>query len=238
MKMPKGRGNGFTLTELLVVIAIISVLAGLIFPVFKKAKQRAHLTQDVIQMKQIYVAVCLYEDDSDDHSPPSLVNTLPYVKAKEVYVSDADPFRGGIPGKKDFPANISSYGDEARASFRISYAYLYPIAHHLGLEDAWFYDMRTNHPEHGLISLFMYNDPFWQNWPSEFDVWRQKTVNYRIAMDGSFKTVHGDLGITDGCSLDFCFGPFAIFNSAMVKAARGPNVQQLPRRVVLRSQVR
>ncbi len=47
-----GRRRGFTLIELLVVIAIIGILAGMLFPVFAKARDKAHQTSCLASIKQ------------------------------------------------------------------------------------------------------------------------------------------------------------------------------------------
>ena len=63
------RPSGFTLIELLVVIAIIAVLAAILFPVFAKARSRAHETTALSNLKQIGAALAMYADDYDEHLP-------------------------------------------------------------------------------------------------------------------------------------------------------------------------
>ena len=61
--------KGFTLIELLVVIAIIAILAAILFPVFARARRAAQRTSCLNNMKQIGVAINMYESDWDDRYP-------------------------------------------------------------------------------------------------------------------------------------------------------------------------
>lgn len=61
--------KGFTLIELLVVIAIIAILAGMIFPVYARARNSARKTVCASNLRQIGEALTMYANDNDCLSP-------------------------------------------------------------------------------------------------------------------------------------------------------------------------
>jgi prepilin-type N-terminal cleavage/methylation domain-containing protein len=63
------RKKGFTLIELLVVIAIIAILAGILFPVFAKARERARMLRSMSNIRQLGMAVQQYSNDYNESFP-------------------------------------------------------------------------------------------------------------------------------------------------------------------------
>lgn len=113
--------RAFTLVELLVVIAILAVLAGLLFPVFARAREQARQTQCLANLKQIGTAVDMYVADHDEVLPIPLVRAprvswvalvQPYLKNWTVFrcpnMAEATVAGNSIwTGKMATPGNIS-----------------------------------------------------------------------------------------------------------------------------------
>jgi prepilin-type N-terminal cleavage/methylation domain-containing protein/prepilin-type processing-associated H-X9-DG protein len=61
--------SGFTLIELLVVVAIIAILAALLLPALKGAKEQARKAECIVHMRQLALIFVLYTDDHNEKVP-------------------------------------------------------------------------------------------------------------------------------------------------------------------------
>jgi prepilin-type N-terminal cleavage/methylation domain-containing protein len=63
-------GQAFTLIELMVVLTVIGILAALLLPALGKAKNKAHATACLSNLRQVHLGWTMYISDHDDHLPP------------------------------------------------------------------------------------------------------------------------------------------------------------------------
>ena len=118
---------GFTLIELLVVIAIIAILAAILFPVFAGARQAAQKTTCISNLKQLGLAVNMYNSDNKETFMPGSTtgwvleglwwNKLePYLKSLKVdslagvYVCPSSPKTGAGSDRRTYGYNYSYLG--------------------------------------------------------------------------------------------------------------------------------
>jgi prepilin-type N-terminal cleavage/methylation domain-containing protein len=78
--------RGFTLVELLVVIGIIALLISILLPSLNKARQQANLIDCSSRLRQMGMAIQIYESENNDYVPmSSFLRTDPSTSDEEQY---------------------------------------------------------------------------------------------------------------------------------------------------------
>lgn len=101
------KSRAFTLVELLVSLGIIAALAGLTFGATVSAKRNAHLSSNVVRLRQIGVALELY---AQDHGAMPLRSLQ--VIADEKYLKDDRLLKSPL---ETYPEGYANYLDKCRS---------------------------------------------------------------------------------------------------------------------------
>jgi prepilin-type N-terminal cleavage/methylation domain-containing protein/prepilin-type processing-associated H-X9-DG protein len=96
--MSRNSIKGFTLIELLVVIAIIAILAALLTPSLKQARDLAKSVNCLSQLRQIGLAASAYIDDGNNYMPKTWGGTLSSAPGMNpIWDAFLVPYLGGSP---------------------------------------------------------------------------------------------------------------------------------------------
>ena len=100
--MAKDYLRGFTLIELLFAMAIVAILATIAYPVYIGIEERAKITKDMNNLRQIGIATQLYVNDNNGALPGS--NTVrwmsqlhpKYLPSWSIFISPFDPVTNSL----------------------------------------------------------------------------------------------------------------------------------------------
>ncbi len=140
--LPLASQRGFTLIELLVVVAIISILAALLMPALKNARDSAKSIQCMNNLRQLGLMTEVYCNDNDNYFPlawggvtwmESLVATVQFqgdvAKAREAIATEKVPSRCPVRLLSD--AEYKAFSSSA-FGVPVDYWYMYGI-NYIGL---------------------------------------------------------------------------------------------------------
>ena len=110
--------GAFTLIELLVVITILVILIGIALPVFNSVQEKARITQDMSNLRQLGLATQMYLNDNDgvlfSAATPWMKSLLPkYLPAWKIFQSPFDKRSASELGDTTTPVSYGLNGNSA-----------------------------------------------------------------------------------------------------------------------------
>jgi len=110
--MRKNHSRGFTLIELLLVIAVIAILMSIGYPALIGALERAKVTKDMNNLRQLGIATQTYMNDND--------NTLPG-STTVIWMSQLNPKYASVWAVFQSPFDIRGRSEKGDATTPVSY---------------------------------------------------------------------------------------------------------------------
>jgi type II secretory pathway pseudopilin PulG len=91
---------------LLVVIAIISILAGILLPIFSAARAQARRSACASNLHQLTLALAMYRQDEEEYPPRLSAINAAYVRTASIFVCPSDGERGIRAGNPRMEGNL------------------------------------------------------------------------------------------------------------------------------------
>lgn len=116
---------GFSTKEAGLALLVVVVAAAVVIPIGMSSRSRRSQAVDVQRMRNVYMALAMYETEVDQMLPPDLSLARNYAQNDDQFQSELDPYVG-IGGP--YPVDGSLPEWKRTSPIRISFAYLYSFA--------------------------------------------------------------------------------------------------------------
>ncbi len=113
------RRAGFTLIELLVVVAIIMLLAALLLPAMRRARETAKLAGCTSNLRQLYLAALAYAGDYGGRPPPTNDDTATWTEQAGYGIAWPYYLMGYLGAKASGAAYVSYPGNHGSLEIRL-----------------------------------------------------------------------------------------------------------------------
>ena len=86
--------KGFTLIEIMIAAAIVALIALIVIPAFKRAREKTRINTGISNLKTIYRAYQMYFSDTGK-TPKSIAELTDYVKIDTSFTYELNPEYNG-----------------------------------------------------------------------------------------------------------------------------------------------
>ncbi len=121
--LSKAKNVGLSIIELLVIMVVIIVLFAIIFPIFSGSKRKAHVADDINNLRQLGLASSLYYSSNDSNYPlaPKFLVTSGLISPRRLE-SILDPTESGwFNSYLEYEAKFNPKIMNRKYDYRISY---------------------------------------------------------------------------------------------------------------------
>ena len=154
----------FTLIELLTVIGIIAILAAILMPTLKTAREEARRIYCINNIRQIGIGLSAYADTSNREAPPFSYNNTHLAHADHVYIGDKWDGMGLLISNNFIqnPAILYCSSDHFTSSTNVN----------------WTQFSKSPSPGAKIMTSYIYRAPDSPVW-EEKAAWKQKNEKWR-----------------------------------------------------------
>lgn len=131
--------RGFGTKEVLLAVLVLIVFAAIMFPLGLGIVHRREDRFEMARLRQVFMAMALYEGDHAGAHPPTIADAEPYVPSDEWLICRHDPF---AQAKGPFPCDGGNPKLPPTSKFRVSDAYYWTWVQTKDARDPGAFDSR------------------------------------------------------------------------------------------------